>query len=104
MHSSRLEPLRAEYGKDEGEFRLLMQRALALGGKGLSWRPGAGAAASGLALGGPMWTAWLGLNDDAYHFIVRSLDPHFLTQLASLDEANVVCQALLPGRTRYSST
>ena len=71
VHSSRLEPLRSVFGRAETEFRLLMQRALALGGKGLSWKTGGGVAMSGLPPGGPLWNAWA---DSLFEHVILRAD------------------------------
>ena len=71
VHSSRLDALRGGFGRDESEFRLLMQRALALGGKGLSWKTGGGVAISGLPQGGPLWNAWA---DSLFEHVITRAD------------------------------
>ena len=73
--TSRLDALRAEFARDETEFRLLTQRALALGNKGLSWRAGAGVD-GGLEQGGALWNAWA---DSLFEHAFRRADALLLT-------------------------
>ena len=88
--TSRLDALRAEFARDETEFRLLTQRALALGNKGLSWRAGAGVA-GGLEQGGALWTAWA---DSLFEHVFRRADALLLSLERVAAELNWVVDAV----------
>ena len=71
VHSSRLDPLRDEFVRGEADFRLLMQRALALGSEGLAWRPGVGVKLCEFNPGGGLWSSWA---DSLFEHVVLRAD------------------------------
>lgn len=71
VHSSRLDPLRDEFVRGETDFRLLMQRALALGSEGLAWRPGVGVKLCEFNPGGGLWSSWA---DSLFEHVVLRAD------------------------------
>ena len=71
VHSSRLDPLRDEFVRGEADFRLLMQRALALGSEGLAWRQGVGVKLCEFNPGGALWSSWA---DSLFEHVVLRAD------------------------------